>query len=233
MCCSPSASSATVTKLEWDVPESTTQRLSERDTEFHGWLDTLSTDIATIESVHRKWPKKFNIGVDGMMQMAIQLAHYKMHNKMVSTYESASTAAFRHGRTETIRSATSDAEKFCQLMTSTSASPQEQVAQLRTCIDTHNDLVKTALTGKGMDRHMFALKHFAENNGETHNIFNNESKAVMDKIIISTSTLSSPALAGGGFGPVNDECYGVGYGIEEEGARFAVSTYRSDGDQSD
>ena len=32
-------------------------------------------------------------------------------------------------------------------------------------------------------------------------------------IILSTSTLASPALDGGGFGPVNQDCYGIGYGI--------------------
>lgn len=51
------------------------------------------------------------------------------------------------------------------------------------------------------------------------------------KIILSTSTLSSPALDGGGFGPVNDDCYGIGYGITDRGSRFVVSTYKNDGAQ--
>jgi hypothetical protein len=35
----------------------------------------------------------------------------------------------------------------------------------------------------------------------------------LSKIILSTSTLASPALDAGGFGPVNRDCYGIGYGI--------------------
>ena len=41
-------------------------------------------------------------------------------------------------------------------------------------------------------------------------------------IIISTSTLASDAIENGGFGPVNDECYAVGYGIGERGGRDGV-----------
>ncbi len=35
----------------------------------------------------------------------------------------------------------------------------------------------------------------------------------LSNIILSTSTLSSPALDGGGFGPVGPDCIGIGYGI--------------------
>ena len=34
------------------------------------------------------------------------MGYYKQYGKTAATYESCSTAAFRHGRTETIRSAT-------------------------------------------------------------------------------------------------------------------------------
>ena len=44
-------------------------------------------------------------------------------------------------------------------------------------------------------------------------------------IIISTSTLNSEALANGGFGPVNDDCFAVGYGIRSYGSEARVMTY--------
>jgi carnitine O-palmitoyltransferase 2 len=51
---------------------------------------------------------------------------------------------------------------------------------------------------------------------------------VLNKIILSTSTLSSEALDAGGFGPVNDQCYGIGYGMTNEGAGFGVSSFGRD-----
>ena len=48
------------------------------------------------------------------------------------------------------------------------------------------------------------------------------------KIILSTSTLSSKALVVGGFGPVNRECYAIGYGIREAGCGAHVMSYGRD-----
>jgi hypothetical protein len=33
----------------------------------------------------------------------------------------------------------------------------------------------------------------------------------LSEIILSTSTLTSPVINGGGFGPVGPRCYGIGY----------------------
>ena len=41
-----------------------------------------------------------------------------------------------------------------------------------------------------------------------------QSYKTLSEIILSTSTLSSPALDGGGFGPVGPRCYGIGYGVQ-------------------
>ena len=48
---------------------------------------------------------------------------------------------------------------------------------------------------------------------------------------MSTSTLSSPNLNCGSFGPVNDDCYAVGYGMRAKQADYFIGSYR--GDESD
>ena len=65
----------------------------------------LNTEIEFVTEVNTATAKELKLSGDGLMQMAMQLAHYKLHGNMVSTYESANHAAFKHGRTETIRSA--------------------------------------------------------------------------------------------------------------------------------
>ena len=50
------------------------------------------------------------------------------------------------------------------------------------------------------------------------------------QIILSTSTLSSDIIVGGGFGPVNDDCYAVGYGIRSYGSQVQVMTYKGTAD---
>lgn len=151
-----------------------------------------------------------------------------MHGKLVSTYEAASTAAFKHGRTETIRSATPEALKFAEAFCDPECSTSARGDYLRAAVSNHSRITREALMGNGMDRHLFALQNLAESHGEKVPLFECEAFAKLSRIIISTSTLSSDALENGGFGPVNEDCYALGYGIRDYGCRTLVMTYQRD-----
>ena len=68
----------------------------------------------------------------------------------------------------------------------------------------------------------------AAKEGRTPALFGCDAMARLGKIILSTSTLASDALDNGGFGPVNDDCYAIGYGIRSYGAEARVMTYGRD-----
>ena len=66
--------------------------------------------------------------------------------------------------------------------------------------------------GQGFDRHMFALMKMAEdNNMPRPEIFDSYEYKFLNKSILSTSTLSSPSVMAGGFGPVLNEGFGIAY----------------------
>ena len=117
------------------------------------------------------------------------------------------------------------------------SSDDEKAIAMNAAIRNHGQITKDALLGAGIDRHLFGLKKMAEIQVENNermdlpSIFETEAHAVWEKIIISTSTLASPALEGGGFGPVNEDCYALGYGLQSGGAGFICSTYRDDAKQ--
>lgn len=214
-------------KLEFQVPSSVEETIQDGMTKFREWNDRLLISVAEAD-ISRDIGKKYSIGMDGILQMTIQLAHFRLHNSFVSTYESASTSAYRHGRTETIRSCTNDAVAFCRTMCDKAASRQDKEAALRKAVKTHGELTKNGLMGQGCDRHLFALKQLASLNGQPMpELFTIPSAEIMNKIILSTSTLSSPNLEGGSFGPVNDDCYAVGYGVEDL-TMFQLAAYRND-----
>lgn len=225
-----SAGSASVApkELAWDLSATSKKTLADAKTAFDAWTARLLVECAETP-VTRAIGAKYSIGVDAIMQMSIQLAHYKLHQSFVSTYEAASTAAFKHGRTETVRSCTNEAVVFVRAMTSASVSPAEKEAALRAAVTKHGELTKNGVMGQGCDRHLFGLRKMASLAGmDEPELFTLPAHDVMSKIILSTSTLSSPALEGGSFGPVNDDCYGIGYGIEKEGSLFQLSSYRKD-----
>ena len=57
---------------------------------------------------------------DAFIQMALQLAWFKNQGYFTATYETASTRIFDNGRTDTLRTLTSDAKKFVEAMLSSS-----------------------------------------------------------------------------------------------------------------
>ena len=139
--------------------------------------------------------------------------------------ESASTAAFKHGRTEVIRSATPEAKAMCEAFSDPNATPEAKAKALRVATSNHFRITRDALIGKGVDRHLFALKHFAARAGALPDIFTDPTYDKMGHIRLSTSTLASPALDGGGFGPVNKDCFAVGYGTADRGMQFSIMSY--------
>lgn len=63
--------------------------------------------------------------------------------------------------------------------------------------------------GQGFDRHLYALELLAKSLGKYENIFEDPAYKALQNNIISTSTLSSPAVRAGGFGPVVDNGLGI------------------------
>ena len=104
---------------------------------------------------------------DTYFQVALQLAHYRDQGHVVATYETATTRAYFHGRTETVRSCTAEALKFIQALES-GTSPQKTLLSLfLDACKAHQSLVKDATFGKGVDRHLLALRMQAYETGLT------------------------------------------------------------------
>jgi len=68
------------------------------------------------------------VSPDSFIQQALQLAWYRDQGYVTATYESASTRGFLHGRTETIRSVTTDSRVFVRAM----LDPKSEVSFVRT-----------------------------------------------------------------------------------------------------
>lgn len=194
------------------------------------WIDSRNMHTAElrVSGYGKNFFKSKKIAPDGCVQNAIQLAYKMAFGKTVATYESASTAGFKKGRTETIRPATIESSAFVHAMLDPTKDKAEREKALRVAAEAHKQNSTNAAIGQGMDRHLFALRKMAEESGiPKPAIFTDPSYARMNHNILSTSTLVSPFLDGGGFGPVVADGYGVGYGTTDDGIAFVVTTYNS------
>src|SRR4051812_397066 len=72
--------------------------------------------VLSFEEFGKNLIKSLCFGPDGFVQLCMQLAHYRLHGYLVSTYESATIRKFRQGRVDNIRAATPEALAWTKAM---------------------------------------------------------------------------------------------------------------------
>jgi carnitine O-palmitoyltransferase 2 len=192
---------------------------------------TSSLDIHTFifDKYGKQECKHWAISPDSVMQLGFQIAFYRLFNYTPASYESCSTAAFKHGRTEAIRPATSLTQKVSQILSKNDWTNRKSELKdlIKKCSQKHNELTKEAAMGQGFDRHLFALKIIAQQKGlPIPDLYNDLAYKRINANAISTSTLASPAVRIGAFGPVIPDGFGLGYQIWEGGLGCVTGTYK-------
>ncbi|CAG8781587.1 10617_t:CDS:2, partial [Acaulospora morrowiae] len=127
---------------------------------------------------------------DAYIQMAIQLAYFQLHGRVVPTYETASTRRFLHGRTETIRTLSVDSKAFVEGMSNKSLNSQQKFDLLQSATKAHSLYTRESSDGKGCDRHMLGLRLLLQKD-ESHPIFEDSAYAKSQEWLLSTSGLST------------------------------------------
>eukprot|EP01129_Flabellula_baltica_P004872 TRINITY_DN1727_c0_g1_i1.p1 TRINITY_DN1727_c0_g1~~TRINITY_DN1727_c0_g1_i1.p1 ORF type:complete len:594 (+),score=125.02 TRINITY_DN1727_c0_g1_i1:201-1982(+) len=181
-------------KFELNEELETSLKKVKEDTEKR--CDSLKIYVNEINGLGKTLFKAAQLSPDSSLQTMLQLVQYKLTGNLASTYESANTSGFRHGRTECIRSATMSAKKCAEIFNS-DATKKEKYDSFKQANKDHSVLVRQALTGKGIDRHLFVLKKIAEENNIDCKLFKDPSYSKMGENILSTSTLVDPAISGG------------------------------------
>lgn len=126
---------------------------------FEKWIENLSVDHIIFNDFGKNECKRFGLSSDAIMQLAFQLAIYYQKNCVVPTYESCSTAAFKHGRTETLRSCTMETKKACEAIAqkNNNLSMSELKNLIINCSKVHSELTKEAAMGNYKMLHILLL----------------------------------------------------------------------------
>lgn len=179
------------------------------------WFDDYGVDW--IKDVARLSP-------DAYIQMALQLAWYKSRDCFTATYETALTRLFKNGRTETIRTLTSDSRAFVLAMVDPSSNNKLRQSLLRRAVQTHTTLTRHAATGRGIDRHILGLQMMLQP-GEDHELFQDELFMRSQTWKLSTSGLSAGhQFRGTGFGSPYSDGYGINYLAGPEIIKFGIES---------
>jgi carnitine O-palmitoyltransferase 2 len=213
-----------IEKLEFKLNEKLQNEFQISKENYNEFVSKLNIDIYQQSILGKNLLKKSALSPDAIMQLGLQMAYYKMHQKFVATYESCSTAVYKHGRTETIRPVTNETKNFIESL-SKSNDNQLKKDLLKKASEKHQQLIKEAATGQGFDRHLFALKYLQQAENKLHPIYTDKSYQLINHNILSTSTVASKHIAAGGFGPVVNDGFGIGYLIDDDQCGLLVTSY--------
>ncbi|CAK6980609.1 carnitine O-palmitoyltransferase 2%2C mitochondrial [Scomber scombrus] len=221
-------SASAVRRLQFKLNSELESGITKAKENFNSAVSKLTIDAMEFKKGGKEQLKKSKLSPDAIAQLAFQMGFLRQYGQTVATYESCSTAAFKHGRTETIRPATVQTKQCSHAFVCQPGkhSVDELKAMLHECSKYHGQLTREAAMGQGFDRHLFSMRYLANSKGEAlHSLYADPAYSAINHNILSTSTLTSPAVNLGGFAPVVPDGFGVGYGVHDDWIGCNVSSY--------
>ncbi|XP_062993403.1 palmitoyl thioesterase CPT1C isoform X2 [Elgaria multicarinata webbii] len=208
-------------KLQWEIPPECEQVIMQSFSVAQALANNVDFNTFTFRNFGKGLIKKCRTSPDGFIQLALQLAHFRDKNKFCLTYEASMTRLFREGRTETVRSCTIESCAFVKAMMDPTQNDGTRLRLFHMAAKKHQHLYRQAMTGAGIDRHLFCLYVVSKYLG-LDSPFLREVLSEPWRLSTSQTPVQQMELfdlenhpdyisCGGGFGPVDDDGYGVSY----------------------
>uniref|UniRef100_A0A3P9D7U1 Carnitine palmitoyltransferase 1A2b n=1 Tax=Maylandia zebra TaxID=106582 RepID=A0A3P9D7U1_9CICH len=221
-------------RLVWNIPAEVQAQVSSSLAVAQALADDVDCHVFPFREFGKGRIKKCRVSPDAFIQISLQLAYYRDRGGFCLTYEASMTRLFREGRTETVRSCSNESCAFITALES--GETEEECRRLfQLASERHQNLYRMAMTGAGIDRHLFCLYVVSKYLG-VESPFLKEVLSEPWRLSTSQTPVQQMNLfdlknhpdfisLGGGFGPVADDGYGVSYIIVgEDMVNFHVSS---------
>uniref|UniRef100_A0A8C7F761 Carnitine O-acetyltransferase b n=1 Tax=Oncorhynchus kisutch TaxID=8019 RepID=A0A8C7F761_ONCKI len=193
-------------------------------------LDILINDLDircfNFQRFGKELPKQHNLSPNAFIQVALQLAYYKVHNEVCASCDIASQRMFRGGRTDYIRSPTNQMLKFVLNFDDPSISREAKLELLREAIETYVTLTDQALKGQSIDRHLLGLKLQAIEEGlSVPRLFMDTAYGLATHWKLRTGQVPANTDSVMCFGPLVPDGYAVCYNPQSDHVHFSVTAF--------
>ncbi|CAD5227913.1 unnamed protein product [Bursaphelenchus xylophilus] len=222
--------------LSWVVTEENKAKLDKFVYDYDNLVTDLRLTVYTFEEYGKEKIKRMGVSPDGFVQLAMQLAHFRLHGYLVSTYESATLRKFRYGRVDNIRAATPEALAWVQSMNDRSVPDSEKRSLFEKAAKKQFLLTGENINGFGIDNHLCALECLAKENVSRGRLkrmpemFEQQTYRETLRFPLTTSQVSTNPVFEGTYlcyGPVVNDGYGCAYNIQPHKIIFAISDMKS------
>ncbi|PNJ41541.1 palmitoyl thioesterase CPT1C isoform X5 [Pongo pygmaeus] len=208
-------------RLQWDLPDQIHSSISLALRGAKILSENVDCHVFPFSLFGKSFIRRCHLSSDSFIQIALQLAHFRDRGQFCLTYESAMTRLFLEGRTETVRSCTREACTFVRAMEDKEKTDPQCLALFRVAVDKHQALLKAAMSGQGVDRHLFALyivsrflhlqsPFLTQVHSEQWQLSTSQIP-VQQMHLFDVHNYPDYVSSGGGFGPADDHGYGVSY----------------------
>ncbi|KAG8434999.1 hypothetical protein GDO86_013091 [Hymenochirus boettgeri] len=214
-------------RLRWKCSPEIQGLLASSADKLQRIVKNLDFTVYKFKNYGKEFIKKQRMSPDGFIQVALQLAFYRCHRKLVPTYESASIRRFQRGRVDNIRSSTAEALAFVKAMVDgKNMTESEKMNFLKGAIKAQTDYTILAITGMAIDNHLLALRELArEHCKEMPELFTDEMYLSSNRFVLSTSQVPTTMEMFCCYGPVVPNGYGCCYNPQPEHILFCVSSF--------
>ncbi|XP_008321295.1 peroxisomal carnitine O-octanoyltransferase isoform X1 [Cynoglossus semilaevis] len=174
--------------------------------------------------------RKKKLHPDTFVQLAMQLAYYRLYKQPGSCYETAMTRKFYHGRTETMRPSTQEAVDWCKTMLDPKCDDNTKRTAMLLAFDRHNKLMAEAQEGNGFDRHLLGLYLTAKEDGRpvpelyTDPLYTRSGGG--GNFVLSSSLVGYTTILGA-VAPMVHNGYGFFYRIRDDRIVMSVTAWKS------
>ena len=201
--------------------------------DFTNFVQKHEIEVQSFQGYGSDFIKKAGYSPDAYVQIAMQLATYRLWGKQGGTYEATQTRTFLHGRTETTRTVSPASAAFCEIMglnpkydEHVDSIRKKKLEILKDAVTSHTKYMGKAASGHGVDRHFLGLSMCAQEGEQLPALYSDPVFARSKKWRVSTSNLTHPLFVNWGYGEVVPDGLGLSYSVHPRFCMFSVTSLK-------
>ena len=206
-----------VAEIEFDLDDVLKQTISSAEDAFSLHTANTQTRVLNFTQFGKNQIKLFGVSPDAFVQLALQLAEYKLYGKCHSTYEAVMTRTFLDGRIDVLYTVSPESMAFIHHILDAGCSRQTKIDSLIKAARKHIERANECRLGQGVYSHFMALKYRYKEAGHLigitalPEIFTDKGYLTLNHSVVCTSTTSDYGVELAGYGPIVDDGYGIRY----------------------
>ncbi|XP_061521324.1 carnitine O-acetyltransferase b isoform X1 [Phycodurus eques] len=189
-------------------------------------INDLDVNVFNFKKFGKDLPKQHKLSPNSFIQVALQLAYYRVHGDVCATCDIASQRMFRKGRTEYIRLPSSQTLKFILAFVDPSVSREAELQLFTEAVDAYSALTDQVLKGHGIDRHLLGLKLQAIEDGlSVPKIFMDTAFGLATHWKLRTGQVPANTDSVMCFGPLVPDGYAICYNPQSDHVHFSITAF--------